>query len=144
MTVFFPCLFNAKLVCWEEIWLENFKSLQVTAKVGTGKNFSKITTTIENSGNYPVVIQVNDLRKKGSPELRSSPVKFGDSIESKRVSVSDPGTSERANNGEPTTNKCYFIGTKFQFWLALLSGGLLHLGIAFVIIKTFFYFTQQF
>lgn len=55
--------------------------------------------------------------------------------------ITNPHTQKSTDSGKASGDKCYFIGSKIQFWAALLLGHLVGLIVAIIIIL--FVFTQH-
>lgn len=67
-------------------------------------------------------------------------VEFRNTVDLECIPITNPRTEERTNNSKTTSNKCYFVGTEVQFWLALLCGGLGGAIISIILLKGIFYF----
>jgi len=66
--------------------------------------------------------EVGQLRSEGATQIVTS---FGPCVdfgEAKRKSVANPTPKQSTNNAESSGNECYFIRTKFQFWMSLFLG----------------------
>jgi hypothetical protein len=89
---------------------------------------------------YPdIVSQVQDRAQKDVSKLGGGFIKFNDTVKFERVSVPNPNTEKCADDSKTASNKCYFVGTKVQFWLSLLIGGLLGAGISIVLLQFIFF-----
>lgn len=60
-----------------------------------------------------------------------------------KKTISNLSAQERPNNGEVAYNRCYFIGTKFQFYAFAFLGGVIGIIIGGLLLKLFFFIIQQ-
>ena len=104
------------------------------------QEISEVAATYFVAWKNGIALQINDFGKKSISELGGSFVKFYVPLELKGIPVRDPSPKECAYNGKPASNKCYFVGTEVQFWMALLLGGIGGLIVGTAIIETLFYF----
>ena len=71
---------------------------------------------------------------EGFPKFHGSPASLSNIGQREGKPVSEPCAKESTDNGKTSSDKCYFVGTKVQFWVALLSGHLIGLAISIAII----------
>jgi hypothetical protein len=89
---------------------------------------------------YPdVIFQEQDRPQEGILELGGGFIEFSDIVNLESISVANPSPNKCSNDSKTASNKCYFIGTKVQFWTALGLGFVGGVLIATVLIHVIFY-----
>jgi len=83
------------------------------------------------------------LNNEGISKFISGFIKLGNTVNTESVFISDPAADKCTNNSKSTGNEYKFIGTKIQFWLSLLMGGIGGLIIGGSILHLVFYFRSK-
>jgi hypothetical protein len=122
---------------------EDLKSFQVAEDVSSLQKLIKSSVASFTVRDTSVVLQENKFREKGVSEICGCFVEFNDIVKFEGISVSNPRTKEHANDSETASNECYFVGTKIQFWLAILLGGLFGAIIGTIIVQFIFLFLHN-
>jgi hypothetical protein len=136
--VFLPCFVNVYPVAGGQIVFEDFKSPQVAVDI------SRLQKLIEGSvGSLTfwcrsVVSQKNKFMEKRISELCGGFVESNDVLDFEGVSVSNPCTKDYPNYSKTSSDEGYFVGSRMQFYLYALGGGLCGLIIGIAIVKLIF------
>ena len=138
MAIFIPSLFNVDSFAFGQEGLELNKGLNLFDNE-TSKKVVNVEAIIGGLGSTDSKFKEKRYTNKSGAEGGGGFVKLGNGMESEGVSISDPPSNECSNNSKATGNEYKFIGTKIQFWLALLLGGSLGLIIGAAILKFIFY-----
>lgn len=139
VAILLPFFINIYPLFGGQVISENLKSFQVAMDIPVEQNFTKAVGTPNISG-VSIVFQENDFREKGGPKKSSGFIELNDTVKFEGVSIPNPSTKEYANDCKTTRNECYFVGTKVQFWTALVLGGVAGAIIGMAIVGAFFYF----
>lgn len=136
-TILLPSLVYGLPYIGGQIASEDFKSSQMAVNVSELQEFAKVAT-IPKVTDIGIVSQESDFGEKGIFKLNSRFVKFSDMVKPKGISESNPSPNDGSKNCETSSNEYQFVGTKAQFWLSLLIGGLGGLIIGVGILKLIF------
>ena len=143
ITVFLPCLVYGNPLFGGQVIPEDIKHFQLAEDVSGPQKLLEGGISSFTFGKNGVMFQKSDFTEKGVSEGSGGFIKFGNVVNAESVFVSDPPSNQCANNSKTTGNEYKFVGTKIQFWLALLFGGLLGLIIGAGILHFIFYLITQ-
>lgn len=98
-----------------------------------------------------VIPQLLQGFKENTSKFYSSPIEVGNMEELGGVymrfidkfsgqPICSQNTEKRANDSKASSNKCYFVGTKIQFWVTLLTGGFAGIAIGLILVICIFCF----
>ena len=138
VAICFPFFVNFCLAFGAEVALEDLKSGKMTVNIGIEKEFLKIAG-ISCICDYGVVFQENYFWKEGCTEKRCCFVELGEPVNIEGISIPYPGAKQSTYYSKTTSNECYFVGGKVQFWVAILVGGLSGIVISMVMLKVIFW-----
>lgn len=122
MTIFFPSIVKGEFLGLSEIWSEVDTSI-LESSPGRSEYlqecfFGNDLIVFNYSSKFPEFIS------EGSSEQSTSFIEIIDFLKFESISVCNPSTKKCSNYGKPASNKCYFVGTRLQFYLYALGGGL--------------------
>jgi len=140
--VLLPCSIYADPLFGGQIASEDLQGFQVAVNIPMEQNLIKAVGT-SNISDVGIMFNENDFREKCSLEKGGGFIAFADIVNSKGVSIAYPSTNKRADDGETSGDKCYFVGTHLQFYLSALAGGLIGLGIGCVILQSIFWLLRK-
>lgn len=138
VAILLPYLFYGLSLLGRQIGPEDFKGFQMPVNVGKMQEFAKIVAASE-VPDVSIMSQKSDFGQKSISEDDGGFVERGDTVKFEGISIPNPGAKEHTNDCKTARNECYFVGTKVQFWIALISGGIFGLVVGKVIIQVFFY-----
>jgi hypothetical protein len=91
------------------------------------------------SGNILPVGKKDQFSNKGISELSCSGIKSSTISKAELKTIDQESTNESTEYRTADSNKCYFVGTKAQFWIALLSGWITGIFISYGILRFIFW-----
>ncbi|MBU1905104.1 MAG: hypothetical protein KJ573_16120, partial [Proteobacteria bacterium] len=112
---------------------EDLKSLEMTVVVPKRQALPNIFGGITAS-DIGVVLQENDFWDKGIAEIGSGFVEFLPVNKAGRKIIANKSSEDGSNNAKSASDKRQFIGSKIHFWLIVLSGGFIGIGIGLLIV----------
>lgn len=137
IAIFLPCpVYGNPFFVGQGIF-ESSKGGQMCSGMVGSQIFTDIGSVT--STGVDVGFQNIELDDEGASEFIGGFIKCGDGVNTDGVFISDPPSNKCTNNGKTTSNECYFVGSRLQFWGALLSGGFLGLVIAALVLQGIFY-----
>ena len=136
--ILLPCLIYSHPLFGGQVGPEDFNSFQVPVNICKLQEFAKVTTTPEIT-DVGIVSQKSDFREKSISKDSGGFVKFGNTVNFEGISIPNPSAKEYTNDSKPSSDKCYFIGTKVQFWTALVLGFIDGALIAIALLHVIFY-----